>query len=159
MVSLTEKKCWLTSTSLSLARTSMVMAVANVWLMGTLRGRRGLRTNFIAEEGWDLVGGPGGRVFQRNSKLARGLGLSNIAALHHIADIPADDPAIAMFKEAQTIHLFRQGTTEDIEAVAREGRINRPAPCFNVITACGNWNSTNALRPDCLMRSMRASVA
>ena len=97
----------------------MVMAVANVWLLGTLRNHRGLRTNFIAEEGWDLVGGPGGRVFQRNSKLARGLGLSNIAALHHVADIPADDPAIAMLKEAQTIHLFRQGTTEDIEAVVR----------------------------------------
>lgn len=53
---------------------SMVMAVANVWLLGTLCQQRGLRTNFVAEEGWDLVGGPGGRVFKRNSKLARGLG-------------------------------------------------------------------------------------
>lgn len=98
---------------------SMVMAVANVWLLGTLRHHRGLRTNFIAEEGWDLVGGPGGRVFQRNSKLARGLGLSNIAALHHPADIPDGDPAVAMLKEAQTVHLYRQDREDDIEAVIR----------------------------------------
>lgn len=98
---------------------SMVMAVANVWLLGTLRNQRGLRTNFIAEEGWDLVGGPGGRVFQRNSKLARGLGLSNIAALHHIADIPPNDPAVAMLKEAQTVHLYRQDREDDIDAVIR----------------------------------------
>lgn len=98
---------------------AMVMAVANVWLMGTLRGRRGLRTNFIAEEGWALVGGPGGRVLQRNVKLARGLGLSNVAALHHVADIPDGDPAIAILKEAQTAHLFAQDRDEDVEAVAR----------------------------------------
>lgn len=98
---------------------AMVMALANVWLLGTLRNKRGLRTNFIAEEGWDLVGGPGGRVFQRNSKLARGLGLSNIAALHHIADIPPDDPAVAMLKEAQTAHLYRQDREDDIEAVVK----------------------------------------
>jgi hypothetical protein len=98
---------------------SMVMAVANVWLLGTLRRRRGLRTNFVAEEGWDLVGGPGGRVFQRNSKLARALGLSNIAALHHIADIPPADPAVAMLKEAQTVHLYRQDRDDDIEACMR----------------------------------------
>jgi hypothetical protein len=99
--------------------TSMVMAVANVWLLGVLRTRRGLRTNFIAEEGWDLVGGPGGRVFQRNSKLARGLGLSNVAALHHVGDIPAGDPAMAMLAEAQTAHLYRQDRADDIDAVAR----------------------------------------
>ncbi|NNH21739.1 hypothetical protein HLB09_01270 [Pseudokineococcus marinus] len=98
---------------------SMVMAVANVWLLGTLRQQRGLRTNFVAEEGWDLVGGPGGRVFRRNSKLARGLGLSNIAALHHVADIPVDDPAIAMLKEAGTAHLFKQERDDDVQAVIR----------------------------------------
>ncbi|PPK98181.1 hypothetical protein CLV92_102334 [Kineococcus xinjiangensis] len=106
---------------------SMVMAVANVWLLGTLRHHRGLRTNFIAEEGWDLVGGPGGRVFQRNSKLARGLGLSNIAALHHIADIPEHDPAVAMLKEAQTVHLYRQDRAEDIDACLRMYNLDRGA--------------------------------
>ncbi len=98
---------------------SMVMTVANVWLLGTLRHQRGLRTNFIAEEGWNLVGGPGGRVFQANAKLSRGLGLSNIAAIHHVADIPTSDPAIAMLKEAQTVHLYRQDRADDIEAITK----------------------------------------
>ncbi len=95
---------------------SMVTAVSNAWLMGTLRNRRGLLTNYVAEEGWHLVGGPGGRVFRQNSKLARGLGLSNIAAIHHLADVPTDDDAIAMIKEAQTVHLYRQDREDDIAA-------------------------------------------
>lgn len=95
---------------------SMVVSVANAWLMGVLRHDRGWLTNFIAEEGWHLVGGPGGRVFQANSKLARGLGLSNITALHHLSDAPADSPAIAMVKEAQTVHVFRQDREDDIDA-------------------------------------------
>lgn len=95
---------------------SMVTAVSNVWLMGMLRNRRGLRTNYVAEEGWHLVGGPGGKVFRRNSKLARGLGLSNIAAIHHLADVPTDDDAIAMIKEAQTVHLYRQDRDDDVQA-------------------------------------------
>ena len=81
---------------------SMVMAVVNVWLLGVLRRDPGWQTNFVAEEGWHLLGGPGGRLFRSNSKLARALGLSNIAAIHHTGDIPPDSPAIAMIKEAQT---------------------------------------------------------
>ena len=102
----------------------MVMNVANAWLLGTLRRHRGLQTNFVAEEGWGLVGGVGGRVFKSNSKLARGLGLSNIAALHHVADIPEGDAAIAMIKEAQTVHLFRQDRSIDVEAVVGHFNLN-----------------------------------
>ena len=98
---------------------SMMMTVAHLWLMGTLRHHRGLHTNFIAEEGWSLVGGPGGKVVQSNSKLARGLGLATIAAIHHVSDIPTDDPAIALLKEAQTVHLYRQDRADDIDAVIR----------------------------------------
>jgi hypothetical protein len=98
--------------------TAMVLAVANAWLLGRLRTERGMATNFVAEEGWELVGGPAGRVFARNSKLARGLGLSNIAAIHHIADIPEGDPAVAVLKEAATVHLFRQSRTDDAAAAA-----------------------------------------
>ena len=54
--------------------TSMVMVVANAWLMGMLTHETGWRTNFIAEEGWHLLGGPGGRVIRSKSKLSRGLG-------------------------------------------------------------------------------------
>ena len=90
--------------------TSMVMVVANAWLMGMLTHERGWRTNFIAEEGWHLLGGPGGKVIRSKSKLSRGLGVSIVAAIHHISDIPPTSEAIAMIKEAQTIHLFRAGT-------------------------------------------------
>jgi hypothetical protein len=38
--------------------TAMVMVVANAWLMGMLTRDPGHRTNFIAEEGWHLLGGP-----------------------------------------------------------------------------------------------------
>ena len=68
--------------------TSMVMVVANAWLMGMLTHETGWRTNFIAEEGWHLLGGPGGRVIRSKSKLSRGLGLSIVSAIHHISDIP-----------------------------------------------------------------------
>lgn len=94
---------------------SMVMAVANVWLLGTLRNHRNFQTNFIAEEGWSLSQGGTGRLMRSNSKLSRGLGLSNIASFHHPADIPKDSPAIAMLKEAQTVHLYRQDRAEDID--------------------------------------------
>lgn len=95
--------------------TSMVMVAANAWLMGMLTRHRGIRTNFVAEEGWHLLGGPGGRVIQSKSKLSRGLGLSLIAAIHHLTDIPKDSPAIAMIKEAQTVHVFRQDKKDDID--------------------------------------------
>jgi len=39
--------------------------------------------------------------------------------LHHVADIPPGDPAVAMLKEAQTVHLYRQDRDDDIEAVIR----------------------------------------
>ncbi len=95
---------------------SMIVTTVNVWLLGTLRRQRGLRTNFLAEEGWHLLGGPGGRVLKSNSKLSRGLGLSNIIALHKIADIPAGSPALAMIQEAQTVHVYQQSRANDIAA-------------------------------------------
>ena len=87
--------------------------------MGMLTHETGWRTNFIAEEGWHLLGGPGGRVVRSKSKLSRGLGLAIISALHHISDIPAGSEAIAMIKEAQTIHLFRQEHDDDIADCVR----------------------------------------
>ena len=56
--------------------TAMVMVVANSWLMGMLTHDPGVRTNFIAEEGWHLLAGPGGRIIRSKSKLARGFGLA-----------------------------------------------------------------------------------
>ena len=42
-----------------------------------------------------------------------------VSALHHISDIPAGSEAIAMIKEAQTIHLFRQEHDDDIADCVR----------------------------------------
>lgn len=95
---------------------SMIVTAVNVWLLGTLRRQRGLRTNFLAEEGWHLLGGPGGKVLKANSKLSRGLGLSNIIALHKIADISPGSPALAMIQEAQTVHVYQQSRANDIAA-------------------------------------------
>ncbi|WP_380169770.1 hypothetical protein [Jannaschia sp. R86511] len=95
---------------------AMVMSVARMWLLGRLRADRGWATNFVVEEGWGLVDGPGGRMVQATSKLARGLGVSTIAALHQPADVPKDSPAMALIREAQTVHLFRQNRVPDEEA-------------------------------------------
>ena len=96
--------------------TSMVMVVANPRLMGMLTKHRGLRTNFVAEEGWHLFGGLGGKVIRANSKLDRGHCLSIVAAMHHLSDQPEDSDGIAMIKETQTIHLFRQEHHTDVAA-------------------------------------------
>ena len=99
--------------------TAMVMAVVNAWLMGTLTHTQGVRTNLVVEEGWHLFGGAGGRLIRAKSKLSRGLGLSVVAAIHHLSDIPTDAEAVAMIKEAQTVHLFRQELDDDIRDCVR----------------------------------------
>ena len=97
--------------------TSMVMAVGNAWLMGMLRRSPGYRTVQVTEEGWHLVRGPGARQLQTNAKLARALGLSIVTALHHVSDIQNDSAAIAMIKEAQTVHVYKQEQMDDIDTI------------------------------------------
>lgn len=97
--------------------TSMVMAVGNAWLMGMLRRSPGYRTVQVTEEGWHLVRGPGARQLQTNAKLARALGLSIVTALHHVSDIQNDSSAIAMIKEAQTVHVYKQEQQDDIDTI------------------------------------------
>lgn len=92
---------------------SMVVATANMWLMGALRDDRGWFTNVLAEEGWDLIGGANGYLWRSLIKLARGLGISMITNIHKLADIPKDSPAYAIIQEAQTMHIFRQSRPED----------------------------------------------
>lgn len=95
---------------------SLSMMVANKWLLGHMFRNPGRPTNFVTDEGWHLVAGPAGRFIRSNSKLSRGLGLSNIAALHQLADVPPSDPAIAFVKEARTVHIYGQSVIEDAEA-------------------------------------------
>lgn len=101
--------------------TSLVMAMANAWLMGMLGRHRipGMRTNLVVEEGWALSTGPAGRMIRAQAKLARGRGLSLIGAWHHISDHAPGSDAIAMMQEAQTIHLYRQEHDDDIADCVR----------------------------------------
>lgn len=96
--------------------TAMVLAVAHAWLLGSLRRDRGQGTNFIVEEGWDMVAGPIGKQMNANQMLARGLGLCNVAALHHVAQVSKDAEALSLLREPQTVHIFQQDKAEDIAA-------------------------------------------
>lgn len=93
----------------------LVMTVVNTWLTNLLRRERGRLTTWVAEEGWHLAEGVGAKIFQRNSKLSRGIGLANVVALHHISDISADSPAISMLQEAATIYMYAQGRVNDAQ--------------------------------------------
>lgn len=97
----------------------LAMMVANAWLMGKIRNDPRTVTHLIVEEGWHLAGGPAGKVMRRNQKLQRALGLVNVVAFHHISDIPDDDPAVAMIKEAETVHVYQQARKDDAELCER----------------------------------------
>lgn len=95
--------------------TAMVIAVVNALLMGMLRRNRdGKKTTLVIEEAWNLLLGQAAKNIRANLKLARALGLSTVSVIHHISDIPAGSDGMAMIKEAQTIHLFRQSQEDDI---------------------------------------------
>ena len=98
---------------------SIGMMLANAWTIGAIRtSKEQQQTNFCVDEGWFLVGGPMGAVIRSNSKLSRALGLSNVVNIHHVADIPTEDPAISFIKEAGTLHLFRQARQDDAQQAA-----------------------------------------
>lgn len=98
--------------------TAMVLAVAQAWLLGTLRRDRGRGTNFLVEEGWDMVSGPIAKQMNQNQMLARGLGLVNVTAIHHLSQVPRTSEALSLIKEPQTIHIYRQERDDDVEACA-----------------------------------------
>lgn len=92
---------------------SMVVAAAQMWLLGRLRRDRGKYTYVDMEEGWDLIGGANGYLWRSLIKLARGLGVSTVTAIHKLGDIPKNSPAYAIIQEAGTVHVFRQSRAED----------------------------------------------
>lgn len=95
-----------------------VVGVAHGWLMGLLRRERGMMTHFIAEEGWHLLNGPNAHVIGgANVKLARGLGLVMVIALHKPADIQLNPAAEPVLAEAQTIHVFANSRRADAQRV------------------------------------------
>lgn len=98
---------------------SMVIATANVWLLGMMQRYPGIRTSQVVEEGWHMLVGPGGRLQKSNIKLSRALGLSVVAALHHLSDIPSGSDAEAMIKETGTMHAYAQDKADDAAATCR----------------------------------------
>lgn len=99
----------------------IVMAIVSTWLGSILSTQRvQVPTHFVVEEGWHLTEGSFGEVARRNTKLARGTGLINEFAFHHLSDVPPGSPAMAMIKEAGTAAFYRQSKDEDAAAVIRE---------------------------------------
>lgn len=93
----------------------IVMTLINTWQSNML-ARRSLdlmQTVNVVEEGWHVAEGELGKVFQRNTKLARGLGLATLAGFHHISDLPAGSPAHALLQEAETVFIFGQSLYSD----------------------------------------------
>ena len=59
-----------------------------------------------------------------NQMLARGLGLSNVVAMHHVAQVSEDSEARSLLREPQTVHIYRQDRDEDVEACMRMYGLN-----------------------------------
>lgn len=98
---------------------ALVQAVAHSIVLARLRRDRGQGTNFVSEEGWSLVSGPVARQMNANQMLARGLGLSNVVAMHHVGQVSQDSEARSLLREPQTVHIYQQDRAEDIEAVVQ----------------------------------------
>ncbi|MFK3672470.1 ATP/GTP-binding protein [Leifsonia aquatica] len=144
------------------AALNIVVMLINVWVLGSLRQlrRQGkeIVTYFLVDEGWYLVGGPMGKVIRSNAKLSRGLGLVNIVGLHHISDIPADDPAIAFVKEAGTMHLYRQARSDDAEMVERIANLQPGAASLLQTLSKGEHLLKAGLKPEIRVRHLRSRV-
>ena len=93
----------------------IVMTLINTWQSNMLarRSQDLMQTVNVVEEGWHVTAGALGKVFQRNTKLARGLGLATLAGFHHISDLPAGSAARALLQEAETVFIFGQSLRSD----------------------------------------------
>lgn len=90
-----------------------VMGVANLWLLATARRQRGWKTNVINEEAWYIMATELAKQAKSNTKLARGLGLSNVYVMHKGSDTPLGSPGMSVIQEAHTIHVYRQNRPEE----------------------------------------------
>lgn len=115
----------------------IVMTVINTWQTNMLaqRSLQLMQTVNVVEEGWHVAEGALGKVFQRNTKLARGLGLATLAGFHHVSDLPPGSPARALLQEAETVFIFGQSLRSD--ALACVGLYNLPAGTEDAIMGLG----------------------
>jgi type IV secretory pathway VirB4 component len=103
----------------------ILMACVGVWLQHVWVRPDGRKRIFVVEEGWHVIGNlHTARLFRRLWKLARGLGLQNIAVVHHLSDLTAGagasaEAVAALLEEAQTRIVYRQSAKET-RIVARD---------------------------------------
>lgn len=103
----------------------ILIACTDVWLQFVWVRPDGRKRTFVVEEGWHVIGNLyTARLFRRLRKLARGLGLQNIAVVHHLSDLTAAggaaaDAVNALLEEAQTRIVCRQSAKET-RVVARD---------------------------------------
>lgn len=93
-----------------------LMALAAAWLFATVRSRPGRRL-FVADEAWFLLRDPAtAQWLQQQWKLARSLGVANVAVLHRLSDLEtaADGIEIArgLLADTQTRVIFAQPPSE-----------------------------------------------
>ncbi|MFE5565678.1 ATP/GTP-binding protein [Amycolatopsis japonica] len=115
----------------------IVMTVINTWQTNMLarRSQQLMQTVNIVEEGWHVAEGALGKVFQRNTKLARGLGLATMAGFHHVSDLPAESAARSLLQEAETVFIFGQSLRSD--ALACVDLYDLPAGTEDTIMGLG----------------------
>lgn len=135
-----------------------VMAIANMWLLGTLRTSRGMKTNLIVEEGWHLVAGPSAGLLKSNTKLARSLGLALVMAIHKIADIPVGSPAMAVLQEAQTVHVYRQSRAADVERCVHDFNLDASALGLIPTLPTGTCLFKRGAEPELMVRHIRSDL-
>lgn len=114
-----------------------VIGLANAWLMGRLRRDSGYVTNLVLEEAWHIMMSPNAGWVRSNTKLARAKGLSQVMAIHNPSDIPPGTPGEAMLKEAQTIHVYRQTSPDDLDRVCALYKFNRESRAILTTLAQG----------------------
>lgn len=102
---------------------AVAMCVIGTWLSQVWARQDGVQRIFVLEEGWHVLSRAStARLLRRLWKFARGLGLSNVAVLHHLSDVPvagtAGAEALAVVKEAGTKVVYRQDA-DDAAEIAR----------------------------------------
>lgn len=133
----------------------IVMAIIGTFLQSAWVRPDGRKRIFIVEEGWHVIGNLSTvRLFRRLYKLARGLGLQNIAVVHHLSDVEdgadGDRRAAvqALIKEAQTVVVYRQDA-EETRAVARRLGLSKAAVALipELPRGCALWKVGRRVRP------------
>ncbi|MDN5667286.1 MAG: ATP/GTP-binding protein [Renibacterium salmoninarum] len=134
----------------------LVMGLANLWLLGMVRRTPGVKTNVIIEEAWHILSTAMAQVQQSNIKLSRSLGLSNIYNIHKLRDIPEGSAGMAVFEEAQTVHLFRIHKPEIAAWTAQKLGLNEEnVPALSKL-ANGQYFRKTGSAPEILVEHIRS---